>query len=84
VIYCVLNIRKGVWVTLEKEHYWYEHVPKLVETCHEDKVTILRNRQLNNDTAVPNIKPDIMVLENERRTCLLIQIAISGDKDVIK
>jgi hypothetical protein len=31
MIYCVLNICKGVWVTLEKEHYWYEHVPKLVK-----------------------------------------------------
>ena len=44
MIYCVLDICKGVWVTLEKEHYWYEHVPKLVETCHEDRATISRNR----------------------------------------
>jgi len=84
MIYCVLNTCKGLWVTLEKERYWYEHVPKLIETCHEDKVTILRNTQLNNETAVPNIKPDIIVPDDERITFLLIGTAISGDTDVIK
>jgi len=56
----------------------------LIETCHEDKVTILRNTQLNNETAVPNIKPDIIVPDDERITFLLIGTAISGDTDVIK
>jgi len=80
----VLNVHKGVWVTLEKEHYWYEYLPKLVEMCHEGKVTILRNRKLNNDTAFPNFIPDVIIPDNERGTCLLIRIAISGYTDVIK
>ena len=80
----MLNVSKGVWITVEREHYWYEHVPKLVETCHEVKVTVLRNRQLNNDTTSANFKPDVIVPDNERGTCLLILIAISGYTDVIK
>jgi hypothetical protein len=34
------NICKEIGVNLDNEH-WYEHVPKLVETSSEVKVTIL-------------------------------------------
>jgi hypothetical protein len=34
------NICKEITVKLDKEH-WYDHVPKLVETSHKLKVTIV-------------------------------------------
>ena len=68
---------------MDKEH-WYEHVPKSVETGQGGKVTIPWNQQVQTDRAIPNNKPDIVIRDNEKRTCVLIDVAISGDRNVIK
>jgi hypothetical protein len=68
---------------LEKKH-WYEHVPKSVETGQGGNVTILWNQQVQTDRTIPNNKPDIIIRDNEKRTCMLIDVAISGDRNVIK
>jgi len=68
---------------LDKKH-WYEHVPKSVETIQGGKVTILWNQQIQTDRTIPNSKPDIIVHDNEKGTCMLIDVAISGDRNVIK
>ena len=36
------------------------------------------------DRTIPNIKPDIIIRDNEKRTCILINVAISADSNVIK
>jgi hypothetical protein len=36
------------------------------------------------DRTIPNNKPDIIIRDNEKRTCMLIDAAISGDRNVIK
>jgi hypothetical protein len=66
-----------------KKH-WYEHVPKSVQTSQGRKVTILWNQQVQTDRTIPNNKPDIIIRDNEQGTCTLIDIAISGDGNVIK
>ena len=33
---------------------------------------------------IPNNKPDIIIRDNEKGTCILIDVAISGDRNVIK
>jgi len=68
---------------LDKKH-WYEHVPKSVETSQGSKVTILRNQQVQTDRTTPNNKPDIIIRDNEKGTCMLIDAAISGDRNMIK
>ena len=64
--------------------YWYEHVPKSVETTQGGKVTILWNQQVRTDRTITNNKPYIIIRDNEKRTCILIDVAISGDSNVIK
>ena len=72
-----------------KKH-WYEHVPKSVETSQGGKVTILWNQQIQtdrnipNDRTIPNNKPDIIGRDNEKGIYMLIDVAISGDRNVIK
>jgi hypothetical protein len=39
---------------------------------------------VQNDRTIPNNKPDIIISDNERRTYMLIDVAISGDRNVIK
>ena len=70
-------------VQLDTKHR-YEHVPKSVETTQGGKVTILWNQQVRTDRTIPNNKPDIITRDNEKRTCILIDVAISGDGNVIK
>jgi len=77
------NIRKETGVQLDKKH-WYEHVPKSVETSQGGKVTILWNQQVQTDRTIRNNKPDIIIRDNEKGTCMLIDVAISGDRNVIK
>jgi len=59
-------------------------VPKSVETSQGGKVSILWNQQVQTDRTIPNNKPDIIIRDNEQRTCMLIDVAISGDRNVIK
>ena len=42
------------------------------------------NQQIQTDRTIPNNKPDIIILDNEKGTCMLIDVAISGDSNVIK
>jgi len=59
-------------------------MPKSVETSQGGKVTILWNQQVQTDRTIPNNKPDIMIRDNEKGTRRLIDVAISGDRNVIK
>jgi len=58
-------------------------MPKSVETSYEGKVTILWNQQAQHDITIPNNKPHI-IRDNEKGICMLIGVAISGDRNVIK
>ena len=77
------NICKETGVQLDKK-YWYEHVPKSVETGQGGNVTILWNQQVQTDRTIPNNKPDIIIRDNEKRTYMLIDVVISGDRNVMK
>jgi len=83
IIIINFNICKETGVKLDKKR-WYKHVPKLLETSQGGKVTILWNQQVQTDRTIPNNKPDIIISDNEKRTCMLVDVAISGDRNVIK
>jgi len=42
------------------------------------------NQQVQTDRTIPNNKPDIIISDNEKGTCMSIDVAISGDRNVIK
>ena len=68
---------------LDKKH-WYEHVPNSVVISQGGKMTILWNQQVQTDRTIPNNRPDIITRDNEERTCMLIDVAIPGVRNVIK
>ena len=87
MIECVHNYTSAY--VRKQEYNWtkqirYEHVPKSVETSVGGKLTILWNQQVQTDRTIPNNKPDIIIGDNEKRTCMLIDVAISVDRNVIK
>jgi hypothetical protein len=65
------NLRREIGVILDYEQC-YDHVPKSVRTSREGLVTILRNQQVQTDSTSPNIKPDSIIRNDEKRTCVLI------------
>ena len=77
------NIRKEMGVKLDNEQL-QDDVPKLVETVHEGKVTMLWNQQVWTDRTIPNNKPDIVVRDNKQGTCTLADVAITRGRNVIK
>ena len=77
------NICKATAVQLDKNQ-WYEHVSGSAEASQGGKITILWNQQIQTDRTIPNNKPDIIIRDNEKGTCMLMDVAISGDRDVIK
>ena len=52
------------------------NVPKSVETSQGGKVTILWNQQVQTDRTVRNNKPNIIIRDNEKGTCMLIDVAM--------
>jgi hypothetical protein len=66
------------------EKHFYEHVRKSVETSQGGTVTKLWNQQVQSDRTIPNNKPDIIISDNEKGTCMLIDVANSGDTNVTK
>jgi hypothetical protein len=67
------NICKELRINLDSE-LRYEHVPKSVETSQVGKVTILWNQQVQTDRTISNSKPDIIIRDNEKETCMLIDV----------
>jgi hypothetical protein len=47
-------------------------------------IIIIWNQQVKTDRTIPNNKPDIIIRNNEKGTCMLIDVAIPGDRNVIK
>jgi hypothetical protein len=39
---------------------------------------------IRTDRTIPNNKPDFINRDNKQGTCILIDVAISGDRNVIK
>ena len=51
---------------------------------HEGKVPIIWNQQLPTDRTIPDNKPDIIISDHKQGTCVSIDDAIPGDRNVIK
>ena len=60
------------------------NVSKSVETSQGGKVTILWKQQIQTDRTIPNNKPETTIRDNEKGICMLMDVAISGDRNVIK
>jgi len=43
----------------------------------------LWNQKVQTDKTVPIYKPDTIIRDSEKGTCMLIDVALSGDRNVI-
>ena len=79
----IINNIVLILLIVEKKH-WYEPVINSAETIQRGKITILWNQRVQTDRTIPNNKPDIIIRDTEQTTCMLIDVAIFGDGNVIK
>jgi hypothetical protein len=56
----------------------------LASRCTKYLMCKYNNNNNNNSNNNNNNKPDIIIRDNEKGTCMLIDVAISGDRNVIK
>ena len=79
------NICKETGVKLDNK-CWFQHIPKLIATRSEGKVTILWNQQVQANRTIPNNKHDIIIRDNQNGTYeyMVTDSAISGDRNVTK
>jgi hypothetical protein len=63
---------------------WPRTKIKQVETSHGHKVTMLWNQLVQPNRIIPNSQLDIIPHDDEEGTCMLIDVAISGYRIVIK
>ena len=74
---CINTLLKGDKVddnNHNKQLTLYDHVPKPVKT----------SQQVQTYRTILNNKPDIMIHDNKKGTCMIIDFTISGDRNVIK
>jgi len=67
---------------VETTDKWYTHIPKPV--CEEGDVTVLWSQAVHTDREVPANRPDIIIKNKEEKTCTLIDVAISADRNLVQ
>ena len=65
---------------IEREDKWYEHQPEGV--MENENIKILWDMMIQCDRYIECRKPDIVVIDNKDKTCLIIDIAVPGDTRV--
>ncbi|XP_066912726.1 uncharacterized protein [Clytia hemisphaerica] len=60
--------------------FWYEHHPPAV--VESKNVTILWDFPINTDRTIKANRPDIVVKDRKKRTCLLIDMSVPSDRNV--
>jgi hypothetical protein len=61
---------------------WYSHIPKLV--CQHEDITVLSNQGVQTDREVLANRPDLIIKNMKDKICLLIDVAIPSDRNVIQ
>ena len=73
-----------MWCHMYCRQHCTENYKKVYEIIQGGKVAILWNQQVQTDRTVPNNNPDFIIRDNEKGTWVLIDVAIWGDRNVIK
>jgi hypothetical protein len=74
-ITCTSDCNYRTAATLYTLETWFVSIKVITNNNNNDKVIILWNQQVQTDRAIPNNKPDIIIRDNEKRTCMLIDVA---------
>jgi hypothetical protein len=66
---------------IETTENWYSHIPKPV--CQHEDITVLWNKGKQTDRDIVANRPDIIIKNMKDKICLLTDVTISSDKNII-
>jgi hypothetical protein len=67
---------------IETTENWYSHIPKPV--CQHENITVLWNQGVQTDREVLANRPNIIIKNMKDKICLLIDVAIPLDRNIIQ
>jgi hypothetical protein len=67
---------------IETTDKWYTNTPTPV--CEHEDVTVLWNQRVHTDREVTANRPDIIMENKKEKTCILIDVAIPADRNVMQ
>jgi len=67
---------------IETAENWYSHISKAV--CEHEDITVLWNQGVQTDREVLAKRPDKIIKNKAHKFCLLTDVAITSDKNIIK
>jgi hypothetical protein len=67
---------------IETTENWYSHIPKPV--CQNEDITVVWNQGVQTDRQVLANRADIIIKNKKYKICLLIDVAIPSDRNVIQ
>jgi hypothetical protein len=67
---------------IETTENWYSHIPKPL--CQHEDITVLWNQGIQTDREVLANRPDIIIKNEKDKICLLMDVAILSDRNVIQ
>jgi hypothetical protein len=67
---------------IETTENWYSHISKSV--CQHEDITVLGNQGIQTDREVLANRSDIIIKNKKDKICLLIDVAIPSDRNVIQ
>jgi hypothetical protein len=65
---------------IEATENWYSYIPKSV--CQHEVITVLWNQGIQTDRKVLANRSNIIIKNKKDKICLLIDVAISSDRNV--
>ena len=68
------------WYELDRVDKWFEHQPSSVQ--EKDKTKVLWDFNIQCDHIIEARRPDIVIVDKEKKVCKIIDIAIPGDSRV--
>jgi hypothetical protein len=74
------SVRKTLGI--ETTENWYSHIPKPV--CQHEDITVLWNQGIQTDREVLANRPDTIIKNKKDKICLLIDVAIPSDRNIIQ
>lgn len=67
---------------IETDNRWYKHVPNKVQD--NEQATIIWDMPVQTDKEIKANRPDIIVKDWAKNTCLLIDVSVPSDQNIVK
>lgn len=69
------------YLGVSTEERWYEHQPKA--NIKREGITVMWDSPIQTDRTIPANRPDIVIYDKKKQMCLLIEITVPDDGNII-